>query len=86
MLYFGVRSHANHQRTEAVARCRSPKPAQEVLVEHGHTGLSARTWTSVTPLPVTHLHPRMPVRDGPPRYCGTGPAGSLPAGDGHELP
>ena len=30
--------------------------------------------------------PRMPVRDGSPRYCGTGPAGSSPAGDGHELP
>jgi hypothetical protein len=30
--------------------------------------------------------PRIPVRDGPPRYCGTGPAGSPPAGDGHELP
>jgi len=33
---------------ERIALLRCPLP-------RGHTELSARTWTSVTPLPVTHL-------------------------------
>ena len=33
---------------EPIAQLRCPLP-------RGHTELSARTWTSVTPLPVTHL-------------------------------
>jgi hypothetical protein len=63
---------------ERIALLRRPLP-------RGHTELSARTWTSVTPLPVTHL---LGYQSGTGRLDTAAPArpGSPSAGDGHELP
>src|SRR3989442_1154220 len=62
---------------ERIALLRCPLP-------RGHTELSARTWTSVTPLPVTHL---LGCQSGTGRLdTAAGPAGSPPAGDSHDLP
>jgi hypothetical protein len=60
----------------ALLRCPLPR---------GHTELSARTWTSVTPLPVTHL---LGYQSGTGRLDTAAPVrpGSPSAGDGHELP
>jgi hypothetical protein len=67
-------------------RCRTHRPTPVPAPTRAHRAVSPHLDQRDTA--ARNSSPRMPVRDGPPRYCGTGPAGSPPAGDGRrrELP